>query len=134
MEARHIDLRFTGTIGGRAYFLIGAVLFAIKFAVDHLVARLVLHRPWTPIDYVAPGVNLPALMRSGDDRWFYAVMILIALPFTYVGLVLTVKRLRSAGLSMWLVLLFFVPIINLLYFIVLALMPAPAPADEENSA
>ena len=119
-----IDLRFGASIDGRRYFLLGIVLFAVKFGIDHFLAKTVFHRTWTPIDYLAPGLNLPTLLHSGTDRVFYATMLLVALPFTYVGLVLTMQRLRSAELARSLVMLFFVPVVNVLYFIVLAMFPA----------
>lgn len=50
-------------------------------------------------------------------------MVAIALPFIWVGVTLTMKRLRSAALPSRLVALFFVPFLNLLFFLVLCLVP-----------
>jgi hypothetical protein len=50
-------------------------------------------------------------------------MVALALPFIWVGVVLTLKRLRSAGLPAALVALFFVPFVNLCFFLVLSLLP-----------
>src|SRR5439155_3515396 len=46
-----------------------------------------------------------------------------ALPFIWVGLALTVRRLRDAGLPLGLVLLFFVPFVNLVVFLILSVAP-----------
>jgi hypothetical protein len=49
--------------------------------------------------------TFPARM---DPTWAIA-MFICALPFLWLGVMLTLGRLRSAGLSLWWVLLFFVP-------------------------
>ena len=74
--------RWTGEITGRQYLLAGVVLFAIKFTLDKLLAGFVFGRPWTPIDYVAPAVNIGQITSNNPDRIFYASMMLVALPFT----------------------------------------------------
>src|SRR5260221_4848649 len=61
-------------------------------------------------------------LRRGDAG-FLATMVAISLPFIWVGVVLTMKRLRSARLSPQLVALFFVPFLNLLFFLALCLVP-----------
>lgn len=55
---------------------------------------------------------------------FYATMVVIALPFIYVGIVLTLKRLRAIGLPLWLVAFFFLPFLNLFFFLWLSIMPS----------
>ena len=87
-------LAWTGEVTGRQYLLAGVVLFAIKFALDKSLAGLVFDRPWTPIDYVAPAVNIGQITSHNPDRIFYASMMLVALPFAVAGLTLTVRRLR----------------------------------------
>ncbi len=54
----------------------------------------------------------------------YAVLVLLALPFIWIGIVLTVRRLRDAGLPTWWVLLFFVPFVNVIFFLILSLIPS----------
>jgi hypothetical protein len=48
----------------------------------------------------------------------------IALPFIWIGVVLTLRRLRDIGWPLWLVALFFVPFLNLLFFLVLSFAPS----------
>jgi hypothetical protein len=50
-------------------------------------------------------------------------LVALALPFIYVGVVATTNRLRSVGLPRWLVVLFFVPVVNLLLFVTLGILP-----------
>jgi uncharacterized membrane protein YhaH (DUF805 family) len=50
-------------------------------------------------------------------------MLLVAFPFVWIGIALTVRRLRDLGASAWLSCLFFVPVLNLLFFLLLCLRP-----------
>src|SRR5436309_15568531 len=50
-------------------------------------------------------------------------MLFVSLPFIWIGITLTVRRLRDAGLPLWLVVLFFVPMLNLFLFLVLSVLP-----------
>jgi hypothetical protein len=50
-------------------------------------------------------------------------MVALSLPFIWLGVAMTIKRLRSAGLPPQLVALFFIPFFNLLFFLVLCLWP-----------
>ena len=50
-------------------------------------------------------------------------MLVLSLPFIWIGVSMTVKRLRSANLPPHLVILFFIPFLNLLFFAVLCLWP-----------
>ena len=99
----------SGTIGRAAYFLIGVTLLAIKFGIDCSVSHAVFHRPWSPAEYIAPGVSAGFLLVAPHERLFYATMLLIALPFITCGVMLTAMRLRSVGIPVGWTVLFFVP-------------------------
>jgi len=117
-------LRPTGSIGRGPYALIGIFGFAIKHNLDRVVATLGFHRPWGLFNYWIPlrdVANVMALQR--DQQIFLATMVAISLPFIWVGVVLTLQRLRSARLPDWLVGLFFAPFVNLVFFLVLCVLP-----------
>src|SRR5258707_7848076 len=113
-----------GTVDRGAYAVVGIVGFALKHNLDRLVATFVFHRPWGLFNYWAPVRDVMRIteLRRGDAG-FLATMVAISLPFIWVGVVLTMKRLRSARLSPQLVALFFVPFLNLLFFLALCLVP-----------
>ncbi len=52
------------------------------------------------------------------------VMLVFSLLMFYISVVITIKRLRDAGLSPWFVVLYFVPFANLLLFIYLLIAPS----------
>jgi hypothetical protein len=115
---------------------VGLLGFALKNNLDRLVATLGFHRRWTLLSYWVPVrdvARITALPRS--ELVFLGTMVAVAIPFTWVGVVLTMKRLRSAQLPSYLVVLFFVPILNLLFFLSLCLLPereCPLPERTET--
>lgn len=105
------------------YFWWGFVLLAIKYNLDRVIAWSGFHRTWYFWNYIKPhGVDFIDAMPP-DDKKFYFILLLTSLPFLVLGIFLTVRRLRSAGLPLALCLLFFVPVINLCFFVALCLIP-----------
>lgn len=111
-----------GTIGRLDYFVWGALLVAVKYNLDRLLAHI-FQRRWFLTDYFN-GSGLSEPLLDGHDRLFYFLMLVQSIPFLWMGTVLTVKRLRDANLSRWLVLLFFMPYLNALFFAILSVMPS----------
>ena len=100
--------RWQGTVDGRKYFVVGAVGFAIKHNIDRIIATAVFGRRFTPLNYwIAPVDAIRIDLLPPSDVRFIATMALISLPFIWVGLAMTIRRLRSAGLPLWLVIFFF---------------------------
>lgn len=130
-ERRADRWRADGTIGGRAYLVVGVVLTAVKLAIDQVVSTQLLGRPWALRRYVFPGELLALPNLLPDDRRYALVMAAIAVPFVLIGLGLTVRRLRDAGLPVWGAMLFFLPLpFNVAFFLVLAAWPSRASAVE----
>jgi uncharacterized membrane protein YhaH (DUF805 family) len=118
-----------GRTGRAAYVILGVVLFALKHNLDRIVA-VHFGYDWSIFNYWIfdeSGIQNLDLHRSQ----FFAVLVLLALPFVWIGVVLTLRRLRDGALPLWLVLLFFVPFLNLLFFLLLSLMPS---ADLQTQA
>ncbi len=119
--------RFGGTLNRAAFWAWGLSLFALKYGLDWLVARWVFERPWGLANYlIAPSQTVRVLELKNPDQLFYATLLVLALPFVAAGIALTVRRLRDAGLPGGLVLLFFLPVVNLFFFVVLCLLPTQA--------
>jgi hypothetical protein len=112
----------TGTIGRAQYLFAGLLLFGLKFNVDRVVANR-WNEPWKLYQYWLPDPILGTVTAPGN-RGFVVTLLLCAVPFILVGVILTLKRLRSAALPLWLVALFFIPFVNLIFFAVLSLVPA----------
>jgi len=131
----------SGTVNRGTYALVGLAGFAIKHNLDRLVAFFGFHRHWALFNYWMPVrevARITQLPRS--EAVFLATMVALSLPFIWIGVAMTIKRLRGAGLPPQLVALFFIPVFNLLFFLVLCLWPeqdvaqvdaarAPSPAS-----
>jgi uncharacterized membrane protein YhaH (DUF805 family) len=119
--------KWEGTIGRGGFAAIGFLGFALKHNLDRLLATVVFGREWGIFNYWIPperAVRITALPPG--EAWFLLTMVLFSLPFVWIGVTLTAKRLRSAGLPLWLVAFFFAPFINLLFFLLLCVLPERA--------
>jgi uncharacterized membrane protein YhaH (DUF805 family) len=127
--------RGSASIGRGTYALVGVVGFALKHNLDRFVATYGFHRPWGLFNYWVPVRDVARITEVRDgEAVFLGTMVALSLPFIWVGVVLTMKRLRSAGLPTQLVALFFVPFLNLLFFLMLCLLPGRAPSPAETGA
>jgi hypothetical protein len=129
MKIRFSDLwRWDGTIDRGPYAIIGLLGFAIKHNLDRIIATVVFHRKWNFFNYWIPlGQAVRITSLSHQDSVFLATMLVLALPFIWVGVVLTLRRLRSAGLPLWQVAFFFLPLVNLVFFLVLSILKSLSP-------
>jgi hypothetical protein len=114
-------LERSGPLGRLPFVAFGTVLFAIKIALDAFVARA-FDQPYSVLYYVSP-LDAP-LLSPGGRMPYWLAMWAVALPFMAVGVWLTLRRLRDAELPLWLVILFFVPFANLLFFLAAAVVPS----------
>jgi uncharacterized membrane protein YhaH (DUF805 family) len=122
----HDLFRLTGKVSRQRYLAVGLVLFALKYALDYWLTAVVFHRPWTWFPYLDPLREIHGLTGvMVVDRQYALSMLALALPFIWIGTAMTSRRLRSAGLPLWVVILFFVPIANLVTLAILCILPEP---------
>ena len=112
------------TLDRGPYFWWGFALMAIKYNLDRAVAGFGFHHSWYFWNYIKPHGFAGIDTVPPDDQSFYIVLLLTSVPFLILGILLTLGRLRSAGLPLALCLLFFLPAINLIFFVILCLVPA----------
>jgi len=106
------------------YFWWGCALMAIKYNLDRAIAWQCFNRTWYFWNYIKPHGFAAINELPPDDERFYFLLLLSSLPFLILGIFLTLRRLRAAGLPLELCLIFFVPVINLIFFVILCLIPA----------
>jgi uncharacterized membrane protein YhaH (DUF805 family) len=133
---RFSDLwRWDGRVARRTYFLTGFIGFALKHNLDRFVSAMFFGRKMGIFDYWEPLGRAAHVTRlsSVDAKWL-ALLLVTALPFIWVGLVMTVQRLRDAGQPVWFATLFFAPFVNLLFFLWLCLIPSANYATGNEAA
>jgi uncharacterized membrane protein YhaH (DUF805 family) len=118
-----------GSVSRSTYALGGVIAFALKYAIDWSIARLIFDHDWTPLSYWC----LVGIQTAGRPTlWMFLTLLVVSLPFLWFGMAMTLLRLRDAGLSAGWAALFFVPVLNILLFIALSLAlrsNAPRPRD-----
>ena len=116
-----------GEIGRGAYAFTGLTLFLLKWNLDRSFSFLVQGENYpTPFFYVLPETDF---YSTADPARVILPIFSFALPFIYIGIVLTVKRLRSLGWPIYSSILFFIPFINLLFFFLLSILPEKSSTD-----
>jgi uncharacterized membrane protein YhaH (DUF805 family) len=109
-----------GTVTRSTYALAGLISFAVKYAIDWSIATIIFDRVWTPLSYWrVVGLYTPERASVG----MFLTLLIVSLPFLWFGMAMTLLRLRDAALSAGWAALFFVPVLNVLLFIVLSIVP-----------
>jgi uncharacterized membrane protein YhaH (DUF805 family) len=113
-------------VGRRAYIEHGLALGLVKYAVDAALIWAFAHVFWTPIDYVAAGLSLERSKLANVPAPLQLTLALWTAPFFWVGLTLSARRARDAGVTPWIAQLFFVPIVNYVFMAAMCLAPSRA--------
>jgi uncharacterized membrane protein YhaH (DUF805 family) len=127
-------LGWQGRVRRGTYALFGFVGLAIKHNLDRFIA-LQFGERWSLWSYWAPIERLSALKAlSANDSKFLLALFFTAIPFIWIGLTMTVKRLRDAGQPTWLAVMFFAPVVNLIFLAILAIYPSAEPTATTSAS
>jgi uncharacterized membrane protein YhaH (DUF805 family) len=127
--------QWEGRVNRATYFTVGVIVISLKFFLDWLVTTRLFERPWSLLRYWRPFGNLASVRSLKlEDRVFAATLLVMAIPFVWLGLAMTVKRLRDAGQPTWLSGLFFVPFVNVMFFALLCALPGRGGQKSEEGA
>lgn len=131
MKPRLSDLwSWKGTIERGPYVFWGISLALLKYNLDRILVGAITGRALRPFDYWVPGDLLGVLPASPEGRRAALWLLVTCLPFVWSGIVLTLRRIRAVGMPSGTILLFFVPVLNVLLFAALSAMSTRA--DEET--
>jgi uncharacterized membrane protein YhaH (DUF805 family) len=131
---RAIELwAFSGTISRKNFFFIGVIAFLLKSNLDRLLASYFFDRSWGLLNYWFSfhSVKQPWLL-NGADLKLSASLLTLSLPFIWMGIAQTVRRLRDCKQPLCLSALFFVPFVNLIFFAVLCRWPSATHSTTTN--
>lgn len=124
-------------VSRKAYLASGAGLMALKVALDNAIAFAATGKPWPLAAYLAPSMVMKTqAMQSAQQAsgptpdGALALMALVALPFLWVGVTMTIRRAADAGYSPWLGILFLVPGVNYLTMLFFAAVPSTKKDDK----
>src|ERR1700741_5161913 len=122
---------FSGRTSRRSYFLIGAIAFFLKSNFDRVISLYFFHHPWRILNYwfPFPGVVNPWQLKGADAK-LSVTLLAVSLPFIWLGVAQTVRRLRDCELPVWFCGLFFIPFANLLFFCLLCCWPSAQTTEQ----
>lgn len=123
--------RWEGRVQRWHYFLAGAILVAVKYAIDWSVAAK-FGEAWHVWNYFVPALDTSFFALGVRRPQLFGTLWAIAIPFFWVGIALTLRRLRDAGKSAVWIFLFFVPLVNLGRFLWLSFAPSAVGGQIES--
>ncbi len=127
--------RWNGKVGRGKYAAVGLIGVAIKYNVDRVIAASFWGYEHGFLNYWAPLGKAARLDHlSSTEVKFLVTILLMSIPFLWVGVAMTMRRLRDAGQPVWLVVLFFIPVINVLFFLALCALPPQERAEGSEGA
>jgi len=117
-------LDFRGRVGRSAYAI---TVISAALLLHNLLrifrATLFLNQRGSP-SFLFPIRYLYAQQPiSPDLKRALPLLVLVAIPFLWLLITMTVKRLRDLETTEWYVVLLFVPAVNILFFLILCLQP-----------
>lgn len=116
----------------RLYLATGAGLMALKYTVDAGIIAWAAGQWMSPLLYVTPLATLRLEVLASAPDWVPALLVLLTLPFAWIGGSMSVRRARDAGLHPAVGLLFYVPVVQYFAISVLAFLPSrPRPAPTQ---
>jgi len=88
--------KWQGRVNRTEYIRTGVVGIAVKLVLDYLVVTLFFSRDWTPLIYWRPFDMVENVRQlSSADAIYAACMLLLALPFVWIGVSMTAGYYRN---------------------------------------
>jgi hypothetical protein len=110
-------------VGRTPYAIAGFALMAIKYLAEAGVLYQFAGELLTPWEFVNPLMGeRTRLIQAGPD-WLGWALFVWTLPFVWVAFSMSVRRAADAGVSPWLGLSIFVPLLNVAVMLLLATLP-----------
>jgi uncharacterized membrane protein YhaH (DUF805 family) len=126
--------RWEGELPRTAFLRWGAILFFLKYNLDRALVGFVFDRNWSVLSYFSqPFPGFRELLPASNQKELF-ILLAASLPFLWVGVLLCIKRLRSARLPLWMAVLFVVPLVKWFLFLALATIPARIENECKNPA
>jgi uncharacterized membrane protein YhaH (DUF805 family) len=123
----------SGRVSRGTYALAGFGLVLLKLVAEAALIRLVTGNWLQLLDHVNPLFSVRQRALAEAD-WLLVPLVLWTLPFLWIGVTMTVRRLVDAELPAALAVLFFVPGINYLLMLALCLLPSRGPGGFAEAA
>src|SRR5882672_10336457 len=88
---------FSDPVDRGTYLRHGLGLTALKYTIDALLVWQFTGKFWTPFHYLSPLNNTRLALLQGAPPWLLPLMLVIALPFLWIGNAITSMSGKSHG-------------------------------------
>ncbi|MBM75432.1 MAG: hypothetical protein CMK59_08515 [Proteobacteria bacterium] len=122
-----------GQVSRRAYFIVGFVLMLFKYGIDAGFLYFNTRKIISPWFYLTPIVSVKQDFLNINEGGLIG-LLLVTLMFVWIGVSMTVRRLRDMGHSTHWALFFFVPFLNYLAMLVFAMIPSEQAVEPKSEA
>lgn len=123
----------SASVGRGSYVRVGLGLAALKYALDAGVVYFASGQVLQPLEYMSPAISTRDNLLQGDAGWALPVLVILSLPFIWIGLAMSLRRAADAGLSPLIALLFLIPGLNYLMMLSLSILPSVPPEQRPAS-
>jgi uncharacterized membrane protein YhaH (DUF805 family)/uncharacterized protein YndB with AHSA1/START domain len=124
VETLRLLFGLSARVTRRAYVTWGLALGVLKFALDTLVVYAFTGKVWSPLGYVVPSMVLREGMVGRGPEAMHVLLPVLALPFLWIGVSMSVRRAADAGVPPWRGMFFLVPVVNYVAILLLSLLPS----------
>jgi len=111
-------------VGSRFYAFSGFGLAAFKYAVDATIVWYATGTLWSPLGYLNPSLGMRGASMGLPPETIIWTLVVWSVPFYWIGITMTVRRAADAGLRPFWALLFFVPVVNYFFMLLLCILPS----------
>ena len=114
----------TAPVGRQLYASAGFGLMGVKYVVEAAFVYAYTQTLYPLYAFLSPLASVRVAPAGDAPEWLFALWALWTLPFAWIGVSMSVRRARDAGLPAFFGLFFFVPFLNFLFLLLLAAMPS----------
>ena len=108
------------------YALSGCGLMVFKYGVEALVIWIAASAVFFPWHFLNPVLSIRTEMLQAAPPWLGWAIFAWSLPFLWIAVSMSVRRAADTGASPWLGLLVLVPLLNLIFMLLMCLLPGTA--------
>ena len=125
--------RFEGPVNRKDYLQVGVSLMVLKYLVEAVTIYATTGLPYTPIDFVNPLLSSREFFFSASSTWLGMAWILWSIPFFWIAVAMSIRRMSDIGVSRWFGLVILVPIVNWLGMLMMSLIPSQIQPTQHSS-
>ncbi len=118
------------SVDALSYFVSGSVLALVKYAAEAWLIFETTGNVLTPLAFLNPSIAERDALLQGGPEWVRWVLLMWQFPFVWVAFSTSVRRCANAGLSPWLGMVVLVPYLNLVFMLVMSLLPTATGGGE----